>query len=332
MDDLGYYCLWTAEHHFQREGYEVFPNLIQLGLWLATQTRQLKFGCAFNILPMWHPVRMAEDYAMADIVTGGRLIMGVGRGYHTREVESLGAPLLDQAANRELFEEQFEVMMKCFNEEAFTHRGKHYTIPPDIKYRGYDLKEVTCVPRPIHRPVEVWMPIASGKSIDWMAKQNLKAMVTLNGEKITEQTLTAYRDACARYGRQKQLGEDVCWGTGFYLCDDPEEGFRRLEPAHDERYKWFAPFGFVRYADEHGRSWGTPGAPARTPTLREGVQQKAWMVGSPADCIALLREYEAKYPGLDQVMLHWPEGVAPRAFMDQLRWFARDVMPAFAGR
>ena len=77
MDDLGFDVLWTAEHHFQREGYEVFPNLIQLGLWLATQTRRLKFGCAFNVLPMWHPIRMAEDYAMADIVTDGRVIMGV---------------------------------------------------------------------------------------------------------------------------------------------------------------------------------------------------------------------------------------------------------------
>ena len=98
MDDLGYYALWTAEHHFQREGYEVFPNLVQLSLWLATQTRRLKLGCAFNVLPMWHPIRLAEDYAMADIVTHGRVIMGVGRGYHSREVESFGAPVIDQAA------------------------------------------------------------------------------------------------------------------------------------------------------------------------------------------------------------------------------------------
>jgi alkanesulfonate monooxygenase SsuD/methylene tetrahydromethanopterin reductase-like flavin-dependent oxidoreductase (luciferase family) len=61
MDELGYYALWTAEHHFQREGYEVFPNLVQLGLWLATQTRRLKFGCAFNVVPKWHPVRLADD-------------------------------------------------------------------------------------------------------------------------------------------------------------------------------------------------------------------------------------------------------------------------------
>src|SRR6188768_3589824 len=102
-----------------REGFAVIPNLIQTGLWLATQTRRLKFGCAFNVLPMWHPIRMAEDYAMADIVTDGRVIMGVGRGYHTREVESFGAPLLDANANREIFEEGLELLLKCFNEPQF---------------------------------------------------------------------------------------------------------------------------------------------------------------------------------------------------------------------
>jgi alkanesulfonate monooxygenase SsuD/methylene tetrahydromethanopterin reductase-like flavin-dependent oxidoreductase (luciferase family) len=155
MDELDYHCLWTAEHHFQREGYEVFPNLILLSTWLATQTRRLKFGCAFNILPMWHPVRLAEDYAFADIVTGGRVIMGIGRGYHTREVETFGAPLVDQAANRALFEEQYEVMIKCFNEEAFSHHGRHYQIPPAVTYRGYDLKDITCIPRPLNLPVEI---------------------------------------------------------------------------------------------------------------------------------------------------------------------------------
>src|SRR3974377_516790 len=99
MDELGYYAMWTAEHHFQHEGYECLPNLVQLGLWLATQTKRLKFGSPFNLLPMWHPIRLAEDYAMADIVTGGRVIMGVGRGYHTREAETFGAPLPTPAPN-----------------------------------------------------------------------------------------------------------------------------------------------------------------------------------------------------------------------------------------
>ena len=332
MDNLGYYCLWTAEHHFQREGYEVFPNLILLGTYLASVTRQLKLGCAFNILPMWHPIRLAEDYAVADILTNGRVLMGIGRGYHTREVESFGAPLLDAAANLELFEEQFELMVKAWNDEAFAHRGKHYTVPPAVPYRGYDLTEVTLVPRPIHRPVEIWQPIASGKTIDFIARHGIKGMVTLNGARITDQVFHAYRDACARYGRQLELGQDLCLGLGLYMAESREAAIRKVEPAHDERYKWFAPFGFVRYADAEGRPWGTPGAPARAPTIREGVEQKAWMVGTPADCIALIREYEAKYPGLDQLMLHWPEGVGPAAFLEQLRWFGRDVMPAFVGR
>ena len=206
MDDLGYYAFWTAEHHFQHEGYECFPNLVQLSLWLATQTKRLKLGCAFNVLPMWHPIRLAEDYAMADIVTNGRVIMGVGRGYHSREVESFGAPVIDQVANRALFEEQVDLMLKCFNEGSFSHHGKAYQVPPPVEYRGYQISEITCVPRPKHLPVEVWMPIASSKSIDYMASKNFKAMVTLNGEKILDDVVKAYRDACAKHGRQQAAG------------------------------------------------------------------------------------------------------------------------------
>jgi alkanesulfonate monooxygenase SsuD/methylene tetrahydromethanopterin reductase-like flavin-dependent oxidoreductase (luciferase family) len=332
MDELGFDVLWTAEHHFQREGYEVFPNLIQLGLWLATQTRRLKFGCAFNVLPMWHPIRLAEDYAMADAVTDGRIVMGVGRGYHTREVESFGAPLLDAKMNRELFEEQLELLLKCFNEDQFHHKGRFYEAPPPVEYRGYTVKDITVVPRPKNLPVEIWMPIASGKTIEMMARYGLKAMVTLNGEKILDDVIRAYHAACQQHGRNKTLGQDVIWGAGVYLADSEAEAMRRLEPAHDERYKWFAPFGFVRYADEQGRAWGMPGAPAKIPSLAEGVAQKAWFCGPPRQVIDGIRSIEAKYPGLEHFMIHWAEGIGPKEFKEQLRWFAKDVMPAFRGR
>ena len=332
MDELGFDVLWTAEHHFQREGYEVLPNLIQLGLWLATQTERLKFGCAFNVLPMWHPVRLAEDYAMADIVTDGRIVMGVGRGYHTREVESFGAPLLDADSNRALFEEQLALLLKCFNEPQFHHKGAFYEVPPPVEYRGYTVTDITVVPRPKHLPVEIWMPIASGKTIDMMARHGLKAMVTLNGEKILDDVIRAYHQACLQHGHDKALGQDVIWGAGLYLADSEAEAIRRLEPAHDERYKWFAPFGFVRYADEQGRAWGMPGAPAKIPSLAEGVAQKAWFCGPPQQVIDGIRSIEAKYPGLEHFMIHWAEGLGPQEFKQQLRWFAKDVMPAFKNR
>ena len=331
MDELGFDVLWTAEHHFQREGYEVFPNLIQLGLWLATQTKRLKFGCAFNVLPMWHPIRMAEDYAMADIVTDGRVIMGVGRGYHSREVESFGAPLLDAEKNREFFEEQLQLLLTCFNEQRFHFKGKYYEAPPAVPYRGYTMKDITMVPRPKHLPVEIWMPIASGKTIEMMAQYGLKAMVTLNGEKILDDVVRAYHTACLKHGRNKQLGEDVIWGAGVFLADSREEAIRRLEPAHDERFKWFAPFGFVRYADEQGRTWGSPGAPTTVPKLVDGVKQKAWFCGPAKDVIEGIKSIGAKYPGLENFMIHWAEGLGPKEFKEQLRWFAKDVMPAFKG-
>src|SRR6059058_6591566 len=142
MDALGFDTLWLAEHHFQHEGYECIPNIPLLAVHIANHTKRLKIGCGFNIIPTWHPIRLAEDYATADILTGGRLIFGVGRGYNTREVESFGNPMLDAEANRELFEEQLEIILKSFNQVSFSHSGKYYTIPPPVPYRGYQLKEI----------------------------------------------------------------------------------------------------------------------------------------------------------------------------------------------
>jgi alkanesulfonate monooxygenase SsuD/methylene tetrahydromethanopterin reductase-like flavin-dependent oxidoreductase (luciferase family) len=327
MDELGFYCLWTAEHHFQREGYEVFPNLILLNTWLATQTKRLKFGCAFNVLPTWHPIRLAEDYAFADIVTGGRIVFGVARGYQTREVESLGAPLLDQDANRELFDEQLEVLRKAFEEDSFSHHGKHYRIPAPVDFRGYALEEVTVVPRPIHQPVEIWQAISSGRSIARMAQRGIKGMVTLTGEALLDQWLQLFQSEAAAAGRELELGEDICLGIGVHLAETAEAAIEQLEPYHDERYKWFAPFGFVRYAE--GERPPSDADATRLPVLREGVAQKAWLCGPAQDVIEQIRAFEERYPGLDQLMIHLPEGMPKAMLIEQLRMFAEEVMPAF---
>ena len=329
MDELGYYALWMAEHHFQREGYECIPNIILLGTHLASQTKTLKFGCAFNISTMWHPLRLAEDYALADVLTNGRIIFGVGRGYHSREVETFGAPVIDNDANRELFEEQMEVIRKAFNEDSFSHKGKHYTIPADVPYRGYDMKEITLVPRPLNLPVETWQPIVSGRSIEFTARNGFKGVVALTGETIVEDMFARYKEAAAQHGRELDLGEDLALGIGFYIADTEQEAIERLRPFHDERYKWFAPFGFVRYADEQGRTWGTPGAPARVPRVEDGAQQRAWICGPASEMVDYLREVESKYPGLEHIILHWPEGMPRDEFMEQLRVFAAEVIPAF---
>ena len=329
MDDLNFYSLWMAEHHFQREGYECIPNIILLSTHLAAQTKKLKFGCGFNIVPMWHPLRLAEDYATADILTGGRMIFGVGRGYHSREVETFGSPVIDNDANRELFEEQIEIIFKAFNQETFSHKGNHYTIPAEVPYRGYDLKDITLVPRPRNIPVETWQPIVSGSSIEFTASKGFNGVVALTGDQLVDEIFHKFQNACARNDREGALGENLALGLGFYIADTQQEAIDNLRPFHDERYKWFSPFGFVRYADEEGRVWGTPGAPARTPRIEDGVAQKAWICGPAEDFVGHLKEIEGKYPGLEHVILHWPEGMPRDIFLDQLRLFAKEVMPHF---
>ena len=329
MDELNFYSLWMAEHHFQREGYECIPNIILLSTHLAAQTKKLKFGCGFNIVPMWHPLRLAEDYATADILTGGRMIFGVGRGYHSREVETFGSPVIDNDANRELFEEQIEIIFKAFNQETFSHKGNHYTIPAEVPYRGYDLKDITLVPRPRNIPVETWQPIVSGSSIEFTASKGFNGVVALTGDQLVDEIFHKFQNACARNDREGALGENLALGLGFYIADTQQEAIDNLRPFHDERYKWFSPFGFVRYADEEGRVWGTPGAPARTPRIEDGVAQKAWICGPAEDFVGHLKEIEGKYPGLEHVILHWPEGMPRDIFLDQLRLFAKEVMPHF---
>src|ERR1043166_3783669 len=194
---------------------EWIPNVLMGGLHLAHATQNNKIGCGFNITPMWHPLRLAEDYATVDILTKGRVIFGVGRGYHTREVETFGAPLLDQNANRELFEEQVEIIFKAFNNESFSHKGKHYTLPPEVPYRGYQLKELSLVPRPVNMPVECWQPIVSAnpRGLDFMVRHGIKGAVGGGAATMQAGPIQAYKDAAARAGQNLKLGEGLMLGV-----------------------------------------------------------------------------------------------------------------------
>jgi alkanesulfonate monooxygenase SsuD/methylene tetrahydromethanopterin reductase-like flavin-dependent oxidoreductase (luciferase family) len=334
MEALGYDILWMAEHHFQREGYECIPNVLLLSLWLAQQTTRLKFGCAFNVLPMWHPLRLAEDFAMVDILTNGRVIFGMGRGYHTREVETFGAPMLDNEANRELFEEQFEILLKAFNQESFSHKGKHYTLPPEVPYRGYQLKEITLVPRPLHRPVEVWQPIVSGttRAFDFMATHAIKGAILGTAAEHMDRWMHQYQEANARYGRQLQLGENLALGLWCYVAETHAQAKRVLQPMFEEHVKFAAPLGMLRYSQEQMQEMGPTGAArhiAAGVDFEDVLQKRAWICATSDEMVDYLKDIEMRYPGLEHLMLGFPFGATAAQFKEQLTCFAQEVMPAF---
>jgi alkanesulfonate monooxygenase SsuD/methylene tetrahydromethanopterin reductase-like flavin-dependent oxidoreductase (luciferase family) len=336
MDRMGYDTFWMAEHHFQYEGYECIPNVLMMALHLTHLTERLRIGCGFNITSMWHPLRLAEDFAMADILSKGRITFGVGRGYHTREVETFGAPLLDQPANRELFEEQVEIIFKAFNEESFSHHGKHYTLPPEVPYRRYDLKELTLVPRPLHRPVECWQPIQGGsqRALDFMAKQGIKGVVgggSAEGGAMHKVVLN-WQEAHARLGRHLQLGEDLCFGFHFYIADSREQGIREAGKYYEENLKMFGPLRLVRaLSDEQIEIMADPKrAPhANLPRIDNAIANGGVLCGTPEQIIEHLKALENKYPGLERVMVSLSVGVPQAVILEQLERFATEVMPAF---
>jgi len=337
MDELDYHAIWLAEHHFQHEGYECLPNILMLAVHLAHVTPRIRIGCGFNIAPMWHPLRLAEDFATADILTRGRVIFGVGRGYHTREVETFGAPMLDAEANRELFEEQVEIVLKAFREESFSHQGKHYTLPPVVPYRGYELRELTLVPRPIHRPVECWQPIvsASARGLDFMVRHGIKGVIGGGAATMAEGPIHGYREAAARAGRQLTLGEDLCLGIFFHLAETREKAVREITPFYEEHVKMFAPLGFVpgitsaqvEAAARRG-GWGAAGVP----TVEHYMKTGAWFAGPPEELVAYLEDLESRFPGLQHVNMSISMGTPKAVMQEQLRWFGKEVMPRFATR
>jgi alkanesulfonate monooxygenase SsuD/methylene tetrahydromethanopterin reductase-like flavin-dependent oxidoreductase (luciferase family) len=299
-------------------------------------TKRLRFGCGFNITPMWHPLRLAEDFAMADILTGGRVTFGVGRGYHTREVETFGSPLLDQPANRELFEEQVELIFKAFNEESFSHHGKHYTIPPRVPYRGYDLTELTLVPRPLRQPVECWQPIQGGTSraLEFMAKHGIKGVVGGGSAEggAMHRVVVAWQEAQARYGRHLELGEDLCFGFHFYIANSREQGMREAAKYYEENMKMFGPLRLVRaLTDEQIDIMADPSkAPhAKLPRIEDAVNSGGFLCGSPEQIIEHLKKLEEKYPGLERVSVSLSVGVPQAVAVEQLERLGTEVMPAF---
>jgi alkanesulfonate monooxygenase SsuD/methylene tetrahydromethanopterin reductase-like flavin-dependent oxidoreductase (luciferase family) len=336
MDSSGYDTFWMAEHHFQYEGYECIPNLLMMAVHLSHLTERLRIGCGFNIAPMWHPLRLAEDFAMADILTGGRVTFGVGRGYHTREVETFGAPLLNQPANRELFEEQVEIVFKAFNNESFSHEGKHYTIPARVPYRGYDLKELTVVPRPLH-PVECWQPIQSGseRALDFMARIGIKGVVgggSAEGGAMHD-VVVNWQKMQAKYGRNLELGEDLCFGFHFFIAESREAGIKQAGKYYEENLKMFGPLRLVRaLTDEQIDLMSDPAkAPtAGLPTIEGAIRNGGVLCGTPEQIIEHLKKLEVAYPGLERVMVSLSVGVPKALVLEQLEQFATEVMPEFA--
>ncbi|HZV53181.1 MAG TPA: LLM class flavin-dependent oxidoreductase [Candidatus Dormibacteraeota bacterium] len=133
-EQLGFDYWFQTEHHFQPEGAELSPSPLLSEAAIASRTRRIRLGQAANIITWWHPVRIAEQAAMLDVISGGRLEFGIGRGYQPRESEVFGWPygstIQDQERNRSYYEEAYRIILACWTNDSFGHHGEFYSIPP----------------------------------------------------------------------------------------------------------------------------------------------------------------------------------------------------------
>ena len=268
-DDVGYDSISFTEHHFHVEGFELSNNPVLLDLFVAMQTKRIRVGQLGIVLPAHNPIRVAEDIAMLDHMSGGRANAGFARGYQRRWVDVMaqqthgihGAqPHQHDAiddANRAAFEECFQIIKAAWTQELLAYEGKYWRIPPGdtpwpIAYtQQYGagvvdgiVRAVGVVPKPLQKPhPPIFQPFASSeRSIRWCAKEAVTAILPPLHPKLEGRLFEIYAQESGR-----PIGDGIGVLRDVVIADTDEEA---LALWHDSGIycaaAWFEPFGFAQ--------------------------------------------------------------------------------------
>jgi alkanesulfonate monooxygenase SsuD/methylene tetrahydromethanopterin reductase-like flavin-dependent oxidoreductase (luciferase family) len=302
-DRLGYDSFWTTEHHFQHEGYEVIPNGIMISTWIAARTERIRVGTMFNVVPQWNPLRLAEDFSTLHNLSGGRGILGVGRGTVPREVlhlndkgVSIGSydnpeKQADDELNREVFEESMEIIRRALDNESFAFHGKHFDIPvPGIPDRGSTVQSLSLIPRPNY-PYEIWQAVTSPPTLDYVPVVGHGAVFWNQHYSFIKRFWDKYGETYERtHGTTLAPHQKRMLVVATRVEDTYEKARETALPGHDEFWKFLGPYGWSRgYMGEDGK----PAKAGLIPTLDESIENKTILLGSPeqvAEGIQFYRE------------------------------------------
>jgi alkanesulfonate monooxygenase SsuD/methylene tetrahydromethanopterin reductase-like flavin-dependent oxidoreductase (luciferase family) len=154
MDRTGYDAVWLTEHHFS--DYSVCPSIPVMGTYAAAHTKNLRIGTGVTLAAFYHPLRLAEEIALLDILSGGRVNWGAGRGFDPREFRAFNVPLQESYAR---FREVVDIVVRAWTRERLTYKGEFFSF-----------EDVEVLPKPLQQPhPPVWMAAASRDAIEWAA-------------------------------------------------------------------------------------------------------------------------------------------------------------------
>jgi alkanesulfonate monooxygenase SsuD/methylene tetrahydromethanopterin reductase-like flavin-dependent oxidoreductase (luciferase family) len=347
-DDLGYDAIAFTEHHFHIEGFEISNNPVLLDTYVALHTKRIRVGQLGIVLPASSPLRVAEDIAMLDHMSGGRAFAGFARGYQRRWVDTLAqqyhnvhaAPSAQRdeevdRVNRAAFEEFFEIVRLAWTRDTFSYQGQFWQVPPpDVPWdldatrtmgRGAEggiVREIGVVPKPLQQPhPPIMQPFSfSEPTIRWCARNGVQPILAPVNDGLESFLFDVYHDEAGKAGRNLAPGEGIGVLRDVIVADTDEEAWAlwRNSGAYVGA-AWFSPFGF-------GGAIPRPGEDRAAITPEVMHDRGLIWIGSPATVRRQVEQTLERLP-LKYVMAWQYNGLMPReAIAKSLRLFADEVL------
>ena len=316
-EQVGMHSAWIGEHHFGTLGCLSCPDIVLAEV--AARTDRIRLAPAVTVLPLHHPIRVAEQWATLDLLSDGRVDFAAGRGYDRREYGPLGG---DFENNSETFAEGLDVLIKLWSGGGpLTHAGKRYRF-----------EEVRITPQPVQKPIPIYVACFSRPSVELAARLGLNVLVAPFATAMQFGGLAPVRDlyeeTCAKAGTKP--GKLMC-SYFLHFADTPA-----ADRAARKRQ--------MRYFQECVPS-ALPSDPKNTPpTYRyfismterlksmrpEHLTDNSVLMGTPEQIAQSIRKAEAA--GISEIILYVNVGMKPHAQVkDEMQRFMEDVAPAFKG-
>jgi alkanesulfonate monooxygenase SsuD/methylene tetrahydromethanopterin reductase-like flavin-dependent oxidoreductase (luciferase family) len=314
-EEVGLHSAWIGEHHFSTLGVLSCPDLVLAQV--AARTRRIRLAPAVTVLPLHHPIRVAEQWATLDLLSGGRVDFAAGRGYDRREYAPFRVSFPD---NQAIFEEGMEIVRRLWAEDGpVSHHGAHY---------AFD--NVAITPRPLQRPIPAYVASFSQPSIELAGRLGCNLIVAPFAAAMTfgglRQVADLYQATCARHNQP--AGRLMC-SYFLHFADTPEaEAAARARQIRYYRECVIESFpGDPRTAPPSYRYF-IDIVDRLTKVRPEDLSANSVLLGSPGQIIDTLKRVEAA--GFDEVILYINVGLKPHSQVkDEMARFSAEVAPHF---
>jgi len=208
MDQTGYDAVWLAEHHFST--YSVCPSIHMMGTHIAARTKRLRIGTAVSLAPFYHPLRLAEEVALLDVLSGGRVNWGAGRGFDETEYRSFG---VDREESYPRYRETVDIVLKAWEDGPLTYHGEFY-----------DFENVEVLPKPLQQPSPpVWMAATSPDAVKWCAQHGYTILMDPHASHADIASKRAMYQQELESAGYSMAGREIPMARNIALADTQEE-------------------------------------------------------------------------------------------------------------